>query len=38
MDFLLVGPVLVISAVATWFMGKIMLRGFVSALERRSRV
>jgi len=38
MDFLLVGPVLVISAAATWFMGKVMLRGFVSALEKKDRV
>jgi hypothetical protein len=37
MEILLVGPVLAISAVATWFMGKVMLQGFVSVLERRGR-
>jgi hypothetical protein len=35
MDFLLVGPVLAISTVATVFAGKFMLQGFVSVLERR---
>jgi hypothetical protein len=37
MDILLVGPVLAISAVATWFTGKVMLVGFVSVLERRGK-
>jgi hypothetical protein len=37
MDILLVGPVLAISAVATLFTGKFMLRGFVAVLERRGR-
>jgi hypothetical protein len=37
MDILLVGPVLAISAVATLFTGKCMLRGFVLVLERRGR-
>lgn len=37
MDILWVGPVLAISAVATWVTGKLMLRGFVAVLERRGR-
>jgi hypothetical protein len=37
MDILLVGPVLVVSAMATLLTGKFMLRGFVSVLERRGR-
>jgi hypothetical protein len=38
MDILLVGPVLAISAVATLFTGKAMLRGFVAVLERRAKI
>lgn len=38
MDFLLVGPVLALSAVATLFTGKVMLRGIVAVLERRGRI
>jgi hypothetical protein len=37
MDILLVGPVLVVSTLATLFTGKFMLRGIVSVLERRGR-
>jgi hypothetical protein len=37
MDLLLVGPVLVISTVATILAGKVMLQGIVSVLERRGR-
>jgi hypothetical protein len=37
MDILVVGPVLVICAAATLLTGKVMLRGFVSVLERRGR-
>jgi hypothetical protein len=38
MEILLIGPVLALSAVATLFTGKAMLRGFVAVLERRARV
>jgi hypothetical protein len=37
MDILLATGALAISAVATLFMGKVMLRGFVAVLERRGR-
>jgi hypothetical protein len=37
MDILLAGGALAISALATLFTGKIMLRGFVAVLERRGR-
>jgi hypothetical protein len=37
MDILLTGGAVAISAVATLYTGKFMLRGFVAVLERRSR-
>lgn len=37
MDILLVGPVLIISTLATLLTGRVMLHGFVSVLERRGR-
>ena len=37
MDILLTGSAVAISAVATLYTGKFMLRGFVAVLERRSR-
>ena len=38
MDILLAGGALALSGVATLLMGKVMLRGFVSVLERRGRL
>jgi hypothetical protein len=37
MDILLTGGAVAISAVATLYTGKFMLRGFVAVLERRAR-
>ena len=37
MDLLLAGGAVAISTAATLLMGKMMLRGFVAVLERRSR-